>query len=100
MVAITVNALYTAWGKRGTTRQLALAIVCSVGSALLLLPALFWFNMRFSSMQAATSRLEVALMLIYVAIFGCVVPCISTIVYCLFTLPRDSNTSVRIPRPR
>lgn len=100
MVAITINALYTAWGKRGTTRQLALAIVCSVGSALLLLPALFWFNVRFASMQAATSRLEVTLMLTYVAIFGCVVPCISTIVYCLFTLPRDSNTSVRIPRPR
>lgn len=100
MVAITVNALYTAWGKHGTTRQLALAIVCCVGSALLLLPALFWFNVRFASIQAAASRLEVALMLIYVAIFGCVVPCISTTVYCLFTRPRDSNTSVRIPRPR
>lgn len=100
MVATTINALYTAWGKRGTTRQLALVIVCCVGSALLLLPALLWFNTRFSTAQTPLSTLEITLVLIYVALFGCVVPFSSTTVYCLFTRPRNSNTAVRIPRPR
>lgn len=100
MIAITVNALYTAWRKRGTTRQLAMTIVACVASALLLLLALLWFNLRFSALQAGTSILEVALMLAYVSLWGCVVPFSATATYCLFTQPRDSNTAFRIPRPR
>jgi pSer/pThr/pTyr-binding forkhead associated (FHA) protein len=100
MLAIAVNALYTTLRKRGTTRQLAGAIVACVISALLLLPAIIWYNVRFSSVQAAISLVEVTLALAYVALLGWVLPLSVTISYCLFTRPRDSYTSVRIPRHR
>jgi pSer/pThr/pTyr-binding forkhead associated (FHA) protein len=99
MLAITVNALYTTMRKRGTTRQLAGAIVLCVLSALLLLPAIVWYNVRFSS---ELSTLLVGAMLAYVAVWGWLVPLSITSTYCLFTRPRLSNTStsVRIPRQR
>ena len=99
MLAIAVNALYTTLRKRGTTRQLAGAIVACVISALLLLPAIIWYDTRFSSTQAAISVVEVTLALAFVALCGWVLPLSVTTVYCLFTQPRDSNTSVRLPRP-
>ena len=98
MVAIALNALYTTLRKRGTTRQLAGAIVTCVISALLLLPAIIWYNVRFSTVQAATSVVEVTLALVYVALWGWVLPLGVTTGYCLFAEPRDSNTSARIPR--
>jgi pSer/pThr/pTyr-binding forkhead associated (FHA) protein len=98
MLAIAVNALYTTLHKRGTTRQLAGAIVACVISALLLLPAIVWYNTRFSSMQVTISFVEVTLALAFVALCGWLLPLSVTTVYCLFTQPRDSNTSVRIPR--
>lgn len=100
MLAITVNALYTTLRKRGTTRQLAGAIISCVISALLLLPTIFWFNTRFNSVQAAISVAEVTLALVFVALCGWVLPFSVTTFYCLFAQPRDSNTSVRIPRQR
>jgi pSer/pThr/pTyr-binding forkhead associated (FHA) protein len=100
MLAIAVNALYTTLRKRGTTRQLAGTIVACVISALLLLPAIFWYNMRFSSPQAVISGLEVTVALIYVALWGWLLPLSLTTIYCLFTHPRDSHTSVHIPRLR
>lgn len=100
MLAIAVNALYTTLRKRGTTRQLALAIVASVISALLLLPALLWYNLRFSVEQAALSSLEIGLALVYVSLCGWLLPCGVTTAYCLFTQPRDSNTAGRLPRQR
>ena len=69
MVAITVNVLYTSWRKRGTTRQLATAIICCVAAALLLLPAIFWLNVRFGALQAGISSLEIMLMLFYVSLW-------------------------------
>jgi len=98
MLAIAVNALYTTLRKRGTTRQLAGAIVVCVISALLLLPAIIWYDTRFSSTQVTISVVEVTLALAFVALCGWVLPLSVTTVYCLFTLPRDSNTSVRLPR--
>lgn len=98
MLAIAVNALYTTLRKRGTTRQLAGAIVACVISALLLLPAIVWYNTRFSSTQVPISVVEVTVVLIFVAFCGYVLPVSVTTIYCLFTQPRDSNTSVRIPR--
>lgn len=98
MLAIAVNALYTSLRKRGTTRQLAGTIVACVISALLLLPALAWYNMRFSSPQAFISRVEVTIALTYVALWGWLLPWSLTTIYCLFTHPRDSHTSVHIPR--
>jgi pSer/pThr/pTyr-binding forkhead associated (FHA) protein len=100
MLAIAVNVLYTALRKRGTTRQLALAIVSSVISALLLLPALLWYNLRFSSEQAALSSLEIGLLLVYVALCGWILPCGVMTTYCLFTSTRDSNTAGRLPGQR
>ena len=100
MLAIALNALYTTWRKRGTTRQLAVAIVSCVFSALLLLPAIIWYNVRFTSAQAAISSAEITFALVYVALCGLFLPLSTTIVYCLFTQPRDSNTAFRIPRPR
>jgi len=98
MLAIAVDALYTTLRKRGTTRQLAGAVVACVISALLLLPAIVWYNTRFSSMQVTISVVEITLALIFVALCGWVLPLSVTTIYCLFTQPRDSNTSVRIPR--
>lgn len=100
MLAITVNALYTTLRKRGTTRQLAGAIISCVISALLLLPMIIWFNTRFIPVQATISVVEVALALVFVALCGWVFPLSVTTFYCLFAQPRDSNTSVRIPRQR
>ena len=98
MLAIAVNALYTTLSKRGTTRQLAGAIVACVISALLLLPAIIWYNIRFSSVQAAISVAEVTLALVFVTLCGWILPLSVTTFYCLVVQPRDSNTSVRIPR--
>ncbi len=100
MLAIAVNALYTTLRKRGTTRQLAWAIVSSVACALLLLPALLWYNLRFNTTQASISSLEIGLVLVYIALCGWVAPCGVTTTYCLFTAPRDSNTAGRLPRQR
>jgi len=100
MIAIALNALYTTIRKRGTTRQLAGAIVTCVISALLLLPAFLWYNVRFSSVQTAISVVEITLVLVYVAVCGWVLPLGVTTSYCLFTQPRDSHTSARIPRQR
>ncbi|HET8843043.1 MAG TPA: FHA domain-containing protein [Ktedonobacteraceae bacterium] len=100
MLAITINALYTTLHKRGTTRQLAGAIVASVVSALLLLPALLWYNIRFTTLQAALPVGEIGLMLFYVALCGWTVPFAVTATYCLFTGPRDSHTAGRLPRQR
>ncbi len=100
MLAIAVNALYTTLRKRGTTRQLAMAIVASVISALLLLPTLLWYNLRFNTRQAALSPLEIGLVLVYIALCGWLLPFSTTAVYCLFTLPRDSHTAGRLPRQR
>lgn len=100
MLAIAVNALYTTLRKRGTTRQLAIAIVVSVSSALLLLPALLWYNLRFSIQQAALSPLEIGLLLTYVALCGWLLPLSTAAAYCLLTLPRDSTTAGRLPRQR
>jgi pSer/pThr/pTyr-binding forkhead associated (FHA) protein len=98
MLAIAVNTLYTTLRKRGTTRQLAGAIVACVISALLLLPAIIWYETRFSSLQVTVSVVEVTLALAFVALCGWVLPLSVTTVYCLFTQLRDSNTSGRIPR--
>lgn len=95
MCAIAAIALYTTLRRRGTTRQLAGAIVTCVVSALLLLPAIVWYNVRFSAELSVT---EVALMLIYVALWGLCVPLGVTAAYCLFAQPRTSTTSVHIPR--
>ncbi len=100
MFAVAVNALYTTLRRRGTTRQLAGAIVTCVISALLLLPALVWYNMRFSTEQAVLSVAEVEVALVYVALWGWFLPLSVTVAYCLFTLPRTSTSSVQIPRQK
>lgn len=98
MFAIAVIALYTTLRKRGTTRQLAGAIVTCVVSALLLLPALAWYDWRFGGGQGAPAAGEVAGAFVYVALWGLLVPLSATVAYCLFTAPRLSSTS--LPRQR
>ena len=100
MLAIAVNALYASLRRRGTTRQLAGAIVTCVISALLLLPAILWYNLRFEVEQAAISAAEVELALVYVALWGWFLPLGITVSYCLFALPRTSTTSLHIPRQK
>ncbi|MGI9057969.1 MAG: FHA domain-containing protein [Ktedonobacteraceae bacterium] len=100
MLAIAINALYTTLRRRGTTRQLAGAIVTCVVSALLLLPAIVWYNLRFTVEQGSLPAAEVEVALVYVALFGWFLPLGVTIVYCLFTLPRTSTSSMQIPRPK
>lgn len=96
MLTIAVDALYTTLRRRGTTRQLARALVAAVICALLLLPALLWYNLRFSAEQAAISGLEIGIALVYIVLCGWVAPCGVTAAYCLFTTPRDSNTAGRL----
>lgn len=59
---------------------------------------LLWYNLRFSVEQANLSAVEIALVLLWEAFWGWLVPLGTTTAYCLFTAPRDSNTSVHIPR--
>jgi pSer/pThr/pTyr-binding forkhead associated (FHA) protein len=98
MCAIATNTLYTAFRRRGTTRQLARAIVACVISALLLLPAIIWYNVRFASEQVVLSSVEIMVVLIYIALCGWFMPLGVTTIFCLFTLPRTSTTSTHIPR--
>src|SRR5579863_1746063 len=100
MCAIAANTLYTAWRKRGTTRQLAFVIVGCVCSALLLLPTIIWYNVRLSVSPASVGVVEAACALIYVALWGCLAPLGATTAYCLYTRPRESHTSARMPRQR
>jgi pSer/pThr/pTyr-binding forkhead associated (FHA) protein len=97
MFAIAANALYAALLRRGTTQQLTAAIVTSAIAALLLLPAIVWYNVRFSIEQAALAPAEVEVALVYVVLWGWFLPLAITAAYCLFTLPRTSITSVHIP---
>jgi pSer/pThr/pTyr-binding forkhead associated (FHA) protein len=93
MLAIAANALYTTVYKRGTTRQLAWAIVLAVLCVLLLLPTRLWYNLRFHVGQATLSPWEIGLVLVYVAVCGWILPFGVTAAYCLFASPRDSNTA-------
>lgn len=99
MFAVATNALYTTIRRRGTTRQLAGVIVVCVISALLLLPAIVWLNVRFALLQAELSFVEVEIVLAYIAFCGWLLPLGATSAYCLFTSPRNSLTGVRIPSP-
>ena len=98
MFAIAINALYTTLRRRGTTRQLAGAVVTCVISALLLLPAFVWYDQRvgtgFTASEGATlSFAEVGVVFVYVALWGWLLPLSATITYCLFALPRSHDES-------
>src|SRR5215469_922450 len=98
MLAIAINTFYTSLRRRGTTRQLTGAIVTCVVSALLLLPAFVWYNVRFDAEQAALATAEIEVALAYVALWGWLLPLSVTIAYSLFTLPRVSTDSVGVAR--
>ncbi len=100
MFAVAVNALFTSLCRRGTTRQLAGAIVICVIAALLLMLALVWYNLRFSAGQGQIAAAEVELALVYVALWGWGMPLGVTATYCLFTLPRNTTTAMHIPRQK
>ena len=97
MLAVAANALFTTVRLRGTTRQLASVIVVCVICALLLLPAVVWYTIRFTTAQAALSIAEVQVALAYVALCGWFLPLSVTTSYCLFTPSRLLTTSVEIP---
>ncbi len=100
MLAIAANALYTALCRRGTTRQLASVIVVCVICALLLLPAVVWYTVRFDAEQSALPVAEVQVALAYVVLCGWFLPLSVTTSYCLFTPSRLLTTSVEIPRQK
>jgi pSer/pThr/pTyr-binding forkhead associated (FHA) protein len=88
--AIATNVLYSALRRRGRSRQLAKVTIVCVISALLLFPAIIWFNSRFTTHQAGLSVYEVVGMLVYVAVCGWIVPLMITSLYCLLIFPRSS----------
>lgn len=97
MLAVAANALYASLRRRGTTQQLTAAIVtCSI-SALLLLPAIVWYNVRFGAAQQALATAEVEVALVYVVLWGWFLPLAVTTAYYLFTPPRTGITAVHIP---
>jgi hypothetical protein len=102
MLAIAAVALYTTLRKHGTTRQLAGVIITCVVAALLLLPALAWYNLRFNNQAAVPGTAEVLLALCYVVLCGWLLPIGISTAYCLFTLPRGSTTALHLPtmKPR
>ncbi|HEY4033062.1 MAG TPA: FHA domain-containing protein [Ktedonobacteraceae bacterium] len=97
MFAIVTNVLYSALRRRGKTRQLARTTVICVISALLLLPAIIWFNSRFNVQQSQISVFEVISILVYIALFGWVVPLGITGLHCFFSLPRPTSTTALDP---
>jgi len=97
MLAIAANALYTTLQRRGTTRQLTSVIVVCVICALLLLPAVVWYTVRFNTEQSALPIAEVQVALAYVALCGWFLPLSVTTSYCLFTSSRLLTTSAEIP---
>ncbi len=74
-------------------------MTCAI-SALLLLPALFWYNLRFSPAQATLPVAEIEVALVYVALWGWLLPLSITIAYCLFTQPRTTTASLPVPHQR
>ena len=92
--AITTNVLYSTLRGRGRSRQLARVIIICIISALLLLPAIIWFNSRFTAQQATLSVFEISGILVYIALCGWVVPLGTTGLYCFFALPRSYTTTV------
>ncbi len=97
MLAVAANALFTTLRRRGTTRQLASVIVVCVICALLLLPAVVWYTVRFGVEQSSLPIAEVEVALAYVALCGWFLPLSVTTSYCLFTPSRLLTTSVEIP---
>ncbi len=85
MLAITTNILYSALCQRGRTRQLVRVTVVCVISTLLLIPAIIWFNNRFSTQQRLISVFEIISMIIYIAVFGWLIPLGLTGFYYLFS---------------
>lgn len=100
LCAIVAIALYTTLRRRGTTRQLAVAIVICVVCALLLMPALLWEGGNFGVGQAALPTAEVTISLMYVSLWALFVPLGVIVAYCLFTQPRLSTASTQMPRQR
>ena len=94
---MTVNALYTTLRRRGTTRQLAGAIVTCAVSALLLLPALLWYNTRFNAAPGTLAVAEIEVALVYVALWGWLLPLSITTAFCLFTHPRTTTAAIPVP---
>lgn len=88
--SIAANALYTALRQRGTRRHLTTAIIVCVISAFLLLPAIIWFDLRFSTKHALLSMLEIEGLLVYVVLCGWVLPLSMTGLYCFSATPRAS----------
>jgi pSer/pThr/pTyr-binding forkhead associated (FHA) protein len=80
--SIAANALYTALRRRGNRRHLTTAIIVCVVSAVLLLPAIIWFDLRFSVKHALLSMFEIDGLLVYVVLCGWVLPLSMTILYC------------------
>jgi pSer/pThr/pTyr-binding forkhead associated (FHA) protein len=93
MLAIAGNALYTMLLKKGSTHQLTATIITCVLSALLLLPALFWFNLHFMHVTTTVSTIEVTFALIYVTLWGWLLPIGASVTYCLLSTPRTTITS-------
>ncbi len=79
MFSIAANVLHAALRHRGTKRHLTIAIVVCVISALLLFPALIWFDLRFIVKQLPL--LEIEGLLVYIALCGWILPLSVTCLY-------------------
>lgn len=100
MCAIATNMLHTSLRRYGTTRQLSGAVISCVILAMLLLPAIVWYHVRFNMEQGALSLAEVQFALVYVALCGWIMPVGVTTSFYLFTEPRLSMTSMQLPSQR
>ena len=97
MASIAANSLYTALRRRGTARHLTMAIIVCTISALLLFPALIWFDLRFNVKQALLSMLEIKGMLVYVTLCGWGLPLSVTFLYCFSALPQGPAPQAQAP---
>src|SRR5436305_3093038 len=93
--AIIANTLYTIMRKRGTNHQLSGVLIACVLAALLLLPAIYWYNFRYPLIQKVVPFLEIVLLLGYITFCGWLLPLGATLVYWLFARPQMSASAIR-----
>jgi pSer/pThr/pTyr-binding forkhead associated (FHA) protein len=93
MLAIATTIFDSARRRRDKTRQLARVTVVCLISALLLIPAIIWFNIRFFEHKSLISIFEVIGIMIYIAVFGWLIPLGISVFYCLFASPHSPSTT-------
>jgi len=102
LVTATSTAGYALLRRRGTPRQLAIAMLICLASAVLILPAAVWDQLRLQLVGPSLSEAEVAFWLSWVALTGWVLPLTCAAAYVLLAAPPSAarrSQPARMPAP-